>query len=96
MPGLLTEVISSSTSAISAIIEKILVSVAALPKPMKAVRTRTGTMEAPSLEKAKRPKVAKSLMGAPIRIVVLLEVAAITGPKITIPTSCEIRITAIR
>ena len=87
MPGLLMEVISSSTSAMSAMIEKILVRVAALPSPMIAVSIRIGTRDAPSLETNKRPSVAKSLIGAPIRIVVLLEVTFITGPQISIPIS---------
>ena len=48
MPGLCIEVISSSTSAMSAMIAKILERVAALPKPISAVKMRIGTIFAPS------------------------------------------------
>ena len=48
MPGLWIEVMSSSISAISAMIAKILESVAALPNPISAVITRIGMIFAPS------------------------------------------------
>ena len=73
MPGLRIEVISSSTSVISAMMAKIPVRQPALPRPTSAVKARIGTSPAPSCETASMPRIPARRTGAPIMIVIFLE-----------------------
>lgn len=76
-------------------IAKIDISVAALPIPMMNVHTSTPMKLPPSWQKGRRRSVPIMRTGAPIRMVVCLDVFAMTGPKISIPVSCATSMIAI-
>ena len=72
-----------------------LVKVAAFPIPTPAESRRTGTIGAPAYENASSPRVETIRIGAPMSIVVRLEVLVIIGVNMSIPISCDERRTPI-
>ena len=94
IPGLRIDVMSSSTSVMSAMIAKIPVSEPALPSPISAASARIGTSDTPGCENANSPRTPISLTGAAMTIAIFFDVFLITGPKMSMPISCAIISTA--